>query len=122
MSVTEASRDTGAETDFVSAEDDFIFADSDNISLFPEQVVDNLMHVVVALGAEMWTMRRRLMVTEKVLEKVGVSSADIEQYQPSEEDLAAWAEERDIFIKRTFGALERRGGANVKQMDFSRNM
>ncbi len=110
------------ESPFTSAEDNFIFADSDNISLFPEQVVDNLMHVVVALGAEMWTMRRRMMTMEKVLEKAGVSSADIERYQPSDEDLAAWAQERDIFIKRTFGALERRGGANSKQIDFSKDM
>lgn len=105
-----------------SAEDGFIFADSENISLFPQQVVDNMMHVMIALGAEMWTMRRRMMTMEKVLEKVGVSTADIEKYLPDDDTQAAWAEERDIFIKRTFGALERRGGANDKQPDMSKDM
>jgi len=105
-----------------SAEDGFIFADSENISLFPQQVVDNMMHVMVALGAEMWTMRRRMMTMEKVLEKAGVSTDDIEQYQPDDVTQAAWAEERNIFIKRTFGAFERRGGANDKQPDMSKGM
>ena len=105
-----------------SAEDGFIFADSDNISLFPEQVIDNLMHVSIALGAELWTMRRRLLTMERVLEKAGVSGNDMEQYQPDAATLAAWAEEREIFIRRTFGALERRGGANARQPDMSQGI
>lgn len=105
-----------------SASDGFIFADSDNISLFPHQTIDNMMHVMIALGAELWTTRRRMMTLEKVLEKVGVSTDDVEQYLPDDETKAAWAEERDIFIKRTFGALERRGGANAKQPDMSKDM
>lgn len=103
-----------------SASDGFIPADSADITLFPQQVTDNLMHALVALGAEMWTMRRRMYVLEKVLEKAGVSANDVEQYKPTAEEQAAWAEERDIFIKRTFGALTRRGGGNQKQLDRSR--
>jgi hypothetical protein len=97
--------------------DGFIPSNSDNISLFDQQIVDNLMHVVIALGAEVWTMRRRMFITEKVLEKVGVSTQDIENYRPSAEEKAAWAEERDVFVARTFDALARRGGANAEQLD-----
>lgn len=103
-----------------SAADDFIFADSDNISLFPQQVVDNMMHVMIDLGAEMWSMRRRMAILERVLEKVGVSSEDVERYMPTAEDQKAWQQERDIFIKRAFGAFARKGGANQKQMDTSK--
>ena len=105
-----------------SAVDDFIFADSDNISMFPNQTLDNMMHVLVAMGAELWSTRRRMMVLEKVLEKANVSSEDVEKYQPSAEDKAAWQEERNIFISRTFGALERRGGANDKQLDMAKDL
>ena len=104
-----------------SASDGFIDADSDNISLFPEQVVDNMMHVLIAMGAELWTVRRRMMTLEKVLETTGISAADIERYMPSKEDEAAWADERTRYIKRTFGALSRTGGANAKQMDRARD-
>jgi hypothetical protein len=99
------------------AADGFIASDSDNISLFPDQVTDNLMHTTIALGAELWTMRRRLFVLEAVLEKAGVTTADIESYQPSEVQTTLWAQERDLFIGRAFGALTRTGGANDKQID-----
>lgn len=99
------------------ASDGFIAADSDNISLFPDQVTDNLMHVTIALGADLWALRRRMFILEAVLEKAGVSAADVEAYRPSAEEQALWAKERDLFIGRAFGALTRRGGANDKQID-----
>jgi hypothetical protein len=103
-----------------SAAGDFIASDSDNVSFMQNQALDNLMHVVIALGAEAWTTRRRMKVLEKLLEKSGVSSRDIEAYRPDEEETKLWQKERDVFIKRTFSALERRGGANGRQPDFTR--
>ncbi len=103
-----------------SASDGFISADSDNVTLFPQQVVDNMMHVLIDLGAELWAVRRRMAILERVLEKVGVSSNDVEVYVPSAEDQAAWRQERDIYISRAFGAMTRKGGANEKQMDTSK--
>jgi hypothetical protein len=117
-----ASSDPADSKTHKSASDGFIPADSDNIGLFPQQVIDNLMHVVIGLGAELWTVRRRMMILERVLEKAGVSSADVERYKPTDEEQAAWAEERNIFIARTFGALTRKGGANDKQLDTSRGL
>ncbi len=105
-----------------SAADGFVFADSDNISMFADQTVDNLMHVAIALGAELWALRRRVMTLEKVLEEVGVTSEDIEKYMPSVEEQARWKDERDIFIKRIFSGLERRGGSNSKQLDMSHDL
>jgi hypothetical protein len=104
-----------------SATDAFIDADSANISVMSDQLLDNILHVMVDFGAELWTMRRRMAIMERVLEKVGVSSDDIEQYHPTPEEQAAWREERDIFINRAFGALARTGGANAKQMDTSKD-
>jgi len=102
-----------------SAVDGFIAADADNISLFPEQVVDNMMHVLIDLGAEIWTIRRRMMILERVLEKAGISSEDVERYVPAAADKALWAKERDIFVARAFGAFSRTGGANAHQFDAS---
>ena len=99
------------------ASDGFIPSESDDISLFDDPVTDNVLHVLIALGAEFWTLRRRMFVLEKVLEKAGVSTADIENYRATAEDKAAWEEERRIFIARTFGALTRVGGSNAKQLD-----
>jgi hypothetical protein len=90
----------------------FVASGSENFGFFPEQVVDNLMHVVIDLGAEHWTLRRRMFVLEKVLEQSGAMLADaVERFQPTREDIAAWEEERDIYIKRAFGALARTGPA-----------
>jgi len=107
------------DTPLSPASDGFIAAGSDDISLFPEQVVDNIMHVLIDLGAEMWTLRRRMLVLERVLEKASVSSEDVERYVPTPEEKAAWAKERDVFIARAFGALTRKGGANAAQFDAS---
>jgi hypothetical protein len=97
--------------------DGFIPSNSDNITLLEDQTMDNMMHVLVALGAELWTIRRRMYVTEKVLEKVGVTTQDIEDYMPTPEDKATWGEERDLFVARIYDALARRGGANTEQYD-----
>ena len=88
----------------------FVPSDSENFGFFPAQVVDNLMHVVIDLGAEYWTLRRRLFVLEKALEQSGALTLDaVERYEPTQSDREAWEQERDIFIRRAFGALARTG-------------
>jgi hypothetical protein len=106
----------GAESDEVMLAKDvkFVPSGSENFAFFPEQIVDNLMHVVIDLGAEHWTLRRRMFVLEKVLEQSGAMTAEaVERFQPTRSDLAAWEEERDIYIKRAFGALARTGPAKA---------
>jgi hypothetical protein len=90
----------------------FVESGSENFGFLHDQVIDNLMHVVIDLGAEHWTLRRRMFILEKVLEQSGALTADaVERFQPTRSDLAAWEAERDIYIKRAFGALARTGPA-----------
>jgi hypothetical protein len=103
------------------ASDGFIPSHSDDISLFPDPAVDNVVHVLIALGAEFWALRRRMFVLEKVLEKAGVSTADVEAYRPSAAEKAEWAKERDVFIARTFAGLSRSGNSNDRLIDTSRD-
>lgn len=85
---------------------------SENFGFFSNQVIDNLMHVVIELGAEHWALRRRMFILETILENSGaMASKALECFHPSKDDLAAWEEERDVYIKRAFGALSRTGSA-----------
>jgi hypothetical protein len=87
---------------------DFIKGDWDKAVYLDNPHTDNLMTVVLALGAEFWTMRRRLMVVEKFLETKSVAErAAIEAFVPSTEEGLAWDKERDEFIARVFSALTR---------------
>ena len=85
----------------------FIKGDWDKAVYTDNPHTDNLMTVVLALGAEVWTVRRRMMVLEKVLEEKGVSPEVVESYVPSKELGLAWDQQRDEFISRTYSALTR---------------
>lgn len=85
---------------------DFIKGDWDKAVYLDSVHADNLMTVVLALGAEFWTMRRRMMVLEKVMGNDKIAAA-IESYVPSKEEGLAWDKARDEFIERSFAALTR---------------
>jgi hypothetical protein len=92
------------------AASDYIPSDFANFSFFEDRTVDKLMQVVISLGAEFWVMRRRMLVTEALLDKgTIVTTAQIEQYVPTADEQSAWEEERDIFIKRAYEALTTEG-------------
>lgn len=87
---------------------DFIKGDWDKAQYLPDPHVDNLTAVVMGLGTELWAARRRLMVIESLLEKHKLlDSAEIEAYQPTEAEAAAWDAERDDLIDRVFSILGR---------------
>lgn len=87
---------------------DFIKADSDQAVFLGNPLFDNMMTSMVALGAEVWSNRRRMRVIEKLLAEHGaVTNEMIEAYLPGEEEEAAMQAERDSFIQRTFGTLAR---------------
>lgn len=69
--------------------------------------LDNLMTALTALGMEVWTMRRRILVTEAVLAKHGIDPEEIETYAANEEETAEWKAERDQFLKTVYGSLGR---------------
>ncbi|MCB1624576.1 MAG: hypothetical protein KDI32_08310 [Pseudomonadales bacterium] len=72
-------------------------------------MLDNLVSCVIAMGSEMWTTKRRLKVLEAVMSKAGVTSEMVEKYQPTEQELAAWEQERGRFIEMTLGSLANDG-------------
>ena len=92
------------------AASDYIPSDFANFTFFEDRTVDKLMQVVISLGAEFWVMRRRMLVTEALLDKGAiVTTAQIEKYVPTAEEQKTWEAERDIFIKRAYEALTTEG-------------
>ncbi len=86
-----------------------IKSDVDRSVFLGNPVLDNLMSTVIAMGAEIWSTRRRMKVLESLLEERGVTGAMIEAYAPSETQTAEWNADRDAFVKRVFSYLERDG-------------
>lgn len=74
----------------------------------PHPVMDQLVDVVLALGAELWVERDRRRIAEKLLAEKGLlNPADIEAYRPSPEENAERSKDRDAFVRRLYGALNR---------------
>lgn len=71
--------------------------------------LDNVVSCVIAMTAEMWSMRRRMKVMEAVMAKNGVTPELIEKYVPSEGEKVAWEQDRDRFISLTLGPLGDQG-------------
>ena len=78
-----------------------------------EPMTDNLVTSMQAMGAEVWTLWRRIRVMERLLEEKGISHASIENFIPTEADAVEWKKERDAFIVRTIGPLSREGHLKV---------
>lgn len=70
-------------------------------------MLDRLLDITVALGAELWAERERRITLERLLEARGLlSSSDIEQYLPDEDERAARRGQRDEFVRRIFDGLK----------------
>jgi hypothetical protein len=92
----------------LGAETDFIKHDADNMVLLGNPHIDNLMSMMIALGAEVWTGQQRVKVIEKLLSTKGkVTTAMIEQYVPTEDDVATWEAERKAMVDRVFSVMTR---------------
>jgi hypothetical protein len=77
-------------------------------AFFDNPAIDNLIAVTLELGAELWVQRERLRVVEKLLAQHGVvTAAAIEQYAPSDSEIASAKLERDAFVARVYGAFAR---------------
>lgn len=75
--------------------------------------LDNVVSVVVAMGAELWATKRRLLVMEAVMQSRGVTPEMIEKFVPSAAQAAAWEKERDRYIDLTLGPLANEGFRSV---------
>jgi hypothetical protein len=89
---------------------DFIKADIGNVSFLGNVHIDNIMTALIAMGAEIWTDRRRIRVLESLLEKKGVTREMVEQYVPTSEEETAWKKEREVLVDRMYGQFARQGG------------
>jgi hypothetical protein len=67
--------------------------------------LDNVVSCVIAMGAEMWSMRRRMKVLEAVMASKGITPEMIEKYVPTAQQAAEWEKDRDRFIDLTLGPM-----------------
>lgn len=87
------------------------FANDDPVYLNRPQHNDALFAMVMELASEMWVMRDRLAVIERLLaERGAVTAEDIETAHPEGEDARKLARERERFVTRLFEAAARPGG------------
>ncbi len=88
---------------------DFIPKDAENFVFLENQVLDSLVTSVLELSAEVWTLKRRNLFTEALLDAKGlVTRDDIETYAPSPDEAKEWAAQRDRFVRRIYGAFGRK--------------
>ncbi len=90
-----------------------IAADMRQASFLGNPALDNVVSCIIAMGAEMWSTRRRMKVLEALLAQKGVSADMIERYVPSEAEKATWEQDRQRFIDLTFGPLGDEGTRNI---------
>ena len=85
-----------------------IKSDADSAVFLGNPHLDNLMTVVIALGAEIWSDRQRLRIVERLLEQHGhVSREMIEQYVPSPQERKLWESERESMVRRVYDVMAR---------------
>jgi len=88
---------------------DFIPKDAESFVFLDNQVVDSLVSSVLELSAEVWTLKRRSLFIEALLEAKGVvTKDDIETYAPGAEEIAEWAAQRDRFVARIYRPFGRK--------------
>ena len=69
--------------------------------------MDILLGIVVSLGNEVYALRDRLRIIEKMLEAKGtISRADVEAYKPTPEEEEEIRKDNDAFISRLFRVFE----------------
>jgi hypothetical protein len=88
---------------------DFIPKEAEKFVFLDNEVLDSLVSTVLELSAEVWTLKRRALFTEALLDQKGVlTKHDIETYAPSDEENAQWQAQRDRFVKRVYGSFARK--------------
>ena len=70
--------------------------------------IDNLVTVSLALGGEVWATRQRQLIAEKLAEKkMPATTANIEAYTASPEEVKEWEGMRKEMAKRVYQSLAR---------------
>jgi hypothetical protein len=80
-------------------------------SQFDDPAIDTLLGIVLSLGAEVYALRDRMRIIEKMLETKGmISRADVEAYNPTPAEEEENGKEREAFMARLFRTLEATDG------------
>jgi len=96
----------------LGAESDFIKGDFDNMVMLGHPMIDSLMQVVIALGAEVWSGQKRVRIIEQLLATEGrVTPEMIEQYVPGEAEETQWAAERKAMVDRVYRVMSQNTSA-----------
>lgn len=75
-------------------------------SALPDPTTDRMMSVIMAMAAELWTVRDRLRLVEDAAHAVGIElSAAVEDIRNTDASISAMKVDRDAFVERVFGAL-----------------
>ena len=94
---------------------DFYKSDTDKQVWLGNPHIDNLVSVSIALGAEIWAIKQRQIISETLAEQKKMpTTAAIESYKPSKEEEAAWDAERQDLAKRVYGVLARETTASAQ--------
>jgi hypothetical protein len=74
---------------------------------FEDPAMDILLAIVVSLGNEVYVLRDRLRIIEKMLEAKGtISRDDVEAYKPTPEEEEEIRKDNDAFMARLFRVFE----------------
>ena len=96
----------------LGAETDYFKGDTDNMVMLGHPMLDSLMEMVIALGAEVWSGQQRVKIMEKLLSTQGkVTTEMIEQYVPTAEETAQWQSERKAMVDRVYAVMSRNTAA-----------
>ena len=96
----------------LGAETDYIKGDSDNMVMLGHPMIDSLMQMVIALGAEVWSGQQRVKIIEKLMATEGkVTPEMVEQYVATEEEEAQWQAERKAMVDRVYSVMSRNTAA-----------
>jgi hypothetical protein len=74
---------------------------------FDDPAIDTLLSILLSLGNEVYVLRDRMRIIEKMLEAKGtISRSDIEAYKPTPEEEEEIRKENDAFMARLFRVFE----------------
>jgi hypothetical protein len=74
---------------------------------FEDPAMDILLGIVVSLGNEVYVLRDRLRIIEKMIEAKGtISRVDVEAYKPMPEEEEEIRKDNDAFMARLFRVFD----------------
>jgi hypothetical protein len=89
---------------------DYVKGDIERAVFLGNPHIDAMMSTIQAVGAELWSSRRRLYVVEALLEKkIPVTQDSIQRYMPTSQEDARWKADRDRFIDAMYSPMLRTG-------------